>query len=210
MPSEVSIVTGDQSLEALRRELAEAREQQAATAEILASISSSVTDASQVFAKIAASAARLCNAYDVSIFQVDENLLRTVGHHGPIPADEALPLVCGTVAGRSIMERRMVHVHDLQVETDEFPEGSDLARRIGFHTVLANPLMRAGTAIGVISIRRTDVHPFTNRQIDLLKTFADQAVIAIENTRLFEAAQARTREVEVKSTELAQSLEYQT
>ena len=210
MPSKMSTVTGDLSLEALMRELAEAREQQAATAEILASISGSVTDANQVFAKIAASAARLCDAYDVSIFQVDENLLRTVGHYGPIPADEALPLVCGTVAGRSIMERRMVHVHDLQVETDEFPEGSDLARRIGFHTVLANPLIRAGTAIGVISIRRTDVHPFTNRQIDLLKTFADQAVIAIENTRLFEAAQARTREVEVKSTELAQSLEYQT
>src|SRR5262249_51410017 len=72
---------------------------------------------------------------------------------------------------------------------------SDLAQRIGFHTVLATPLMRAGTAIGVISIRRTDVHPFTDRQIDLLKTFADQAVIAIENARLFEEVQARTREL---------------
>src|SRR5262245_47946452 len=85
MSSEVSTVTGEQSVEELRRELAEVREQQAATAEILASISSSVTDANQVFAKIAATAARLCDAFDAAIFQVDGSSLRLVAHHGQIP-----------------------------------------------------------------------------------------------------------------------------
>ena len=85
MPSDVSTITDDQSVEELRRELAEAREQQAATAEILASISSSLTDANRVFAEIAASAARLCDAYDATIFQVDGDLLRLVAEPGPIP-----------------------------------------------------------------------------------------------------------------------------
>ena len=92
---------------------------------------------------------------------------------------------------------------DAQAEAGEYPVGSDRARRIGHHTILAVPLMRVGEAIGVISIRRAEVREFTDRQIGLLKTFADQAVIAIENTRLFEAEQASKRE-------LRESLEYQT
>jgi two-component system, NtrC family, sensor kinase len=85
IPSEASTVTGDQSVEALRRELTEARKQQAATAEILTSLSSSMTDANQVFANIAASAARLCDAHDAAIFQVDGDDLRIVAGDGPIP-----------------------------------------------------------------------------------------------------------------------------
>src|SRR5262249_54878377 len=92
---------------------------------------------------------------------------------------------------------------DLQTETTEYPEGSDFARRLGFRAALAVPLMRADEPIGVITIRRTDARPFTYQQVDLLKTFADQAVIAIENTRLFEAEQASKRQ-------LHESLEYQT
>ena len=83
MPSELATVGADESVEALRRELAQAREQQAATAEILASISSSATDANNVFAKIAVSAARLCDAHDATIFQVDGDNLRIVANHGP-------------------------------------------------------------------------------------------------------------------------------
>src|SRR5262249_47625437 len=109
-----------------------------------------------------------------------------------------------------ILDRQTIHITDLLTETYEFPEGSDRARSLGFRTILAVPLVRASEAIGVISIRRPEVRPFTDRQIELLKTFADQAVIAIENTRLFEAEQIRTREVEAKSPELAQILEYQT
>src|SRR5262245_13245530 len=95
-------------------------------------------------------------------------------------------------------------------EADEYPESRRRALQLGFRTVLAVPLVHAGEAIGVIAIRRTEVRPFTERQIELVNTFADQAVIAIENTRLFEAEQIRTREVEAKSAELTQILEYQT
>src|SRR5215470_7945782 len=177
-------------------ELAEARDQQAATAEILRVISSSPTDLQPVFAEIATSAARLCDAYDALIRQVDGEVLRIVGHHGPIPAAGTLPLTRGLPPARAILDRRTIHITDLLTETDEFPEGSDRARSLGFRTILAVPLVHASEAIGVISIRRPEVRPFTDRQIDLLKTFAAQAVIAIENTRLL--------------TELRESLQQQT
>ena len=207
MPSEVSTVTGEQSVEALRRELAEAREQQAATVEILASISSSVTDANQVFAKIAASAARLCDANDATIFQVDGDLLRRVANNASIPqyetrGDDTMPLTREVVGGRAVLDGKTIQVADVQAEMGEYPEGSHRARRVGHRTILAVPLMRVGEAIGVIAIRRTEVRQFTDRQIDLLKTFADQAVIAIENARLFKAEQASKRE-------LTEALEYQ-
>ena len=199
MPSEVSTAGADQDLgrvvEELKRELAEAREQQAATTEILRVISSSPTDPQRVFGEIAASAARLCDAYDAVILQVKDNELRLVGHHGPIPPAGTLPLTRGVVTGRAVLDRRTVHVADLQAETDEYPEGSDHARRIGYRSNLTVPLIRAGAAIGVITLRRIEDRPFTDRQIALLKTFADQAVIAIENTRLFEAEQTRSREL---------------
>jgi GAF domain-containing protein len=178
--------------EELERELAEAGEQQAATAEILRMISRSPTDLQGVFEEIAANAARLCDAYDASVLQVDGDCQRLVAHHGPIPAipmgRDTLPLARGVVTGRAVLDRQAIHVADVQTETDQYPEGSDNARRLGHRTVLAVPLISAGKAIGVIVIRRTQVRPFTDRQIDLLKTFADQAVIAIENTRLFEEA----------------------
>jgi signal transduction histidine kinase/dihydroneopterin aldolase len=210
VPSEVSTISGVQSVEELRRELAEAREQQTATAEILASISSSVTDANLVFAKIAASAARLCDAHDATIFQVDGDDLRIVAHDGPIPPGGRLHLTRAIVTGCAVLDRRTIHVADLHAESDKYPESSNRARFLGYRTILVVPLIHSDEAIGVISIRRTEVRPFTDRQIDLLKSFADQAVIAIENTRLFEAEQARTKELQTRSAELAQSLEYQT
>src|SRR5215831_13517803 len=203
MPSEVSTMSGGQSVEELRRELAEAREQQAATAEILQVISSSPTHLEHVFAVVAASAARLCDANDAAMHQVDGDVLRSVAHHGPISFPETLPLTRGVLTARAVLDRQTIQVADMQAEADEFPSGSDRARSLGFRTILSVPLIRAGGAIGVISLRRAEVRPFTDRQIELLKTFADQAVIAIENTRLFEAEQART-------AELKESLEYQT
>src|SRR5262245_40697601 len=172
-----------------RGELAEARDQQGATAEILRVISSSPTDLQRVFAEIATSAARLCDAYDAVIRQVDGEVLRRVAHHGPIPVSDTLPLSRGVQNGRAVLDRQTIHVADLQAEGDEYPGGRDVALRVGVRTQLAVPLTRAGRAIGVISLRRAEVRLFTDRQIELLKTFADQAVIAIENTRLFEAEQ---------------------
>src|SRR5262245_10338308 len=211
MPSEVSAAGADQhlgsvvdelkgELEAKSRELAEAREQQAATAGILAAISNSPTDLQRVCAEIAGNAARLCDAYDAVIFQVDGDCLRLVAHHGALPAGPigqfTLSLTHEVTLSRAVVERRTIHVADLQAEIDEYPEGSGRARDLGVRTVLNVPLIRADKAIGVIGIRRPEVRPFTNRQIDLLKTFADQAAIAIENARLFEEVQTRTKELQ--------------
>src|SRR5262249_16530908 len=119
---------------------------------------------------------------------------------GPIPAAPAernvLPLIRGVLVGRAVLEQRTIQVEDLQADSDEYPEGSALARNLGHRTVLSVPLMHAGEAIGAITIRQTEARLFTERQIELLKIFADQAVIAIENTRLFEEVQARTKELQ--------------
>src|SRR5215470_5007485 len=173
------------ALSQARGELAEAREQQTATAGILAALSSSPADLRRVFGEIAASASRVCDAYDAAIFQVEGDLLRLVAHHGPISTPSTLALTREVSVGRAILDRRATHVADLQAETDEYPEGSDRARRDGVRTVLNMPPIRAGETIGVILIRRTEARLFSDRQIALLQTFADQAVIAIENTRLF-------------------------
>jgi GAF domain-containing protein len=214
MSSEASAIGGDQSTEALRLELVEAREQQAATAEILAAISSSRTSPDGIFTAIAATAARLCGAYDTSIFERVGDHLRIVAHHratvATMPIGQEIPLTRGRVVGRAVLDKRTIHIADLQSETDQFPEGSEFARRLGHRSIVSVPLMRAGEAIGAISIRRAEVRPFTGRQIELLKSFADQAVIAIENTRLFEAEQTRTRELMERTRELTESLGQQT
>jgi signal transduction histidine kinase/putative methionine-R-sulfoxide reductase with GAF domain len=196
-----------QELEARNRELTEALEQQTATSEILQAISSSPTDVQPVLDGVAQSAARLCEAFDAAIFRLDGDRLRLVAHHGPIPAgpigEFSLPLVRGTVGGRSVLEGRTVHVADMQTESDEFPEGSENARRVGHRTILSVPLMREGVAIGAIHLRRTESQLFTERQVALLQTFADQAVIAVENVRLF-------KELESRNFDLTEALEQQT
>ena len=97
---------------------------------------------------------------------------------------KSLPLVRGTVAGRTVLDKRTLHIADVQAEVHEFPETSKSARRLSFRTILSVPLMREGVVIGTITLRRTEARPFTERQVTLLQTFADQAVIAIENARL--------------------------
>ena len=187
--------------------LSEALEQQTATAEILRVISSSPTDIQPVLDAVAESAARLTGAQDASILRRDGDQLLLVAHHGPIAfgptGDFSLALVRGMTNGRSVLDARTVHVADLPSEVDEFPEGSATARQFGFRTALNVPLMREGVAIGSISLRRTEAQLFTDRQVALLQTFADQAVIAIENVRLF-------TELESSNGELKAALEQQT
>jgi signal transduction histidine kinase len=183
----------------LEARLAEALEREKATSEILRVIGASSTDVQPVFATVAETAARLCKASDASIFRRDGDRLRRVAHHGSIPAGVigtyTLPLVRGSFAGRSVLDGRIVHVADGQMETNEFPEGSEQARRLGFRALLCLPLIREGVAIGVITLRDTEARLFSDRQIALLQTFADQAVIAIENVRLFTELQASNRDL---------------
>src|SRR5262249_48786004 len=115
-----------------------------------------------------------------------------------------LPVTRGTVTGRAVLDCKTIHVTDLAAELDtEYPDAKRAQQAIGYRTTLATPLQHDGGTFGGIAIRRMEVRPFTDRQIELLKSFADQAVIAIENARLFEEVQART-------SELQESLEYQT
>jgi two-component system, NtrC family, sensor kinase len=172
----------------LFNEAKEALEQQTATSEILRVISSSPTDTQPVLDALVESAARLCRSVECSIFLLDGDRLTLRARYGPPPAtpaevvgEFALPIVRGTVGGRTVLERRTIHVVDLLGEADEFPQAQQNPHR----TILSVPLIREGAALGVIQLRRTEVNPFTDRQADLLQTFADQAVIAIENVRLF-------------------------
>jgi signal transduction histidine kinase len=193
----------EQQLEARSREIERARErlieaekQQTATSEVLRIISSSPTEIQPVLDTVAENAARLCGADNAVIFRLENNVLRLVASYGGIPttshAREGIPANRDTVIGRATCDRRTVHVRNLALETREYPVGHIHAKQEGHRTTLATPLPREGAPIGVILIRRMEVRPFYDRQIALLETFADQAVIAIENVRLFEAEKQHT------------------
>src|SRR4029450_3924203 len=184
----------------------ESLEQQTATSEILSVIASSPTDIQPVLDAIAESAARLCSAKDASIRLVDGNLLRLAAHQGPIPFFVAseLPIDRRSASGRAVGDRQMIHIEDvLSVAAIEFPEIRHAVEQEGDRTILAVPLMCEDVPIGTILIRRTVIEPFTEKQIELLKTFANQAVIAIENVRLF-------KEIQERNAELREALEHQT
>jgi GAF domain-containing protein/anti-sigma regulatory factor (Ser/Thr protein kinase) len=200
-------------LETKNRDLTESLAQQTATGEILEVIAHSPTDIRPVLDTVAESAARLCEASDVAIFRLEGDRLRVAAHHGPIPlqpASDATISLHGTVPGRSVLEARTIHVTDLQEEAAEFPEGSELARRFGFRTSLTVPLIRQAAAVGTITLRRTEARRFSERQVALLQTFADQAVIAIENVRLFTELQEKNRALTQAHAQVTEALEQQT
>jgi GAF domain-containing protein len=193
----------NQSLMEAHAQVTETLEQQTATSEILSVMSASPTDVQPVFDSIAESAARLCEAPDVSIFVREADHLRVAARHGRIPSDTALPLSRESGVGWAVLTGRTIHIADMQTELERFPVSVQNAKRLGFRTALNVPLMREGSAIGAISLRRTEAHLFAERQVALLETFADQAVIAIENVRLFTELEARNRD-------LTESLDQQT
>src|SRR5262249_55025900 len=160
--------------------------------------SRSTFDLKSVLETLVESAARLCEAYDALILLREDEFLVFGAHQGPIPLDFVKGRVTRTWAnGRAIIDRKPVHVPDLTAAGDEFPEGCADALRLGHRTILSVPLLREDEAIGSLSLRRTEVRPFTDKQIDLATTFADQAVIAIENVRLFDEIQDKSRQLEL-------------
>jgi len=203
---------GDQAVIAIQNarlfnETKAALERQTATAEVLRVISESPTDVHPVLEAVAQRAGQLCHADGSRVWLVEDGQLRAMTSYGPAyafnPGPELLPLRRTSIGGRAVLERRYVHVEDvLQLVDSEYPDIREIQQRYGFRTVLNVPLLREGEALGVISLLRNDVRPFDPAEIGLLQTFADQAVIAIENVRLFN----ETREALERQTATARIL----
>lgn len=200
----------EQKVEERTRDLAESLEQQTATSEILRVISSSPTDIQPVLDAVAESASRLCDATDAQINRFEGDVLRRVASYGSMPIPhrigEEIPFTRGRVDGRIIIDRQTIHVHDITEVETEYPDAKPLHQLSGTRTILGTPLLRKGNPIGSIVIRRTEVRPFTDKQIALLKTFADQAVIAIENVRLFHEIEQKSLLLEAANKHKSQFL----
>ncbi|HET9718166.1 MAG TPA: GAF domain-containing protein [Pseudolabrys sp.] len=187
-------------VQARTRDLSEALEQQTATAEVLSVISSSVTDAQPVFEIIAKSAARVCNARFCNVFRFDGELIHFAATHGyegeTIEAlKRAYPIAPGrkSAAARAILNGVVEQIPDIDADP-EYEHGAT-AREVNFRSIAAVPMLKNGKPVGAIAISRPQVGRFPERQIDLLKTFADQAVIAIENARLLSELRERTEDL---------------
>jgi signal transduction histidine kinase len=190
-------------------ELRETLEQQTATAEVLQAISRSPTDVQPVLEVVAAAARRFCGATDVIITLRDGNDMRTVAHDGPLEAPVGYigPLDVTRITGRCIIEGRTIHLPDVDgLDPTAYATTLELARQHKFRAALAAPMLREASAIGSVLLRKEETGAFTPRQIELLETFAAQAVIAIENVRLFTEIQEKSRQLEVASQHKSQFL----
>ncbi len=183
--------------------LSESLEQQTATSDVLRVIASAPADLQAVLDKLFQIAALLFDASDVYIRRLEGNTLHLVATSDLIPNRRIdVPVTRDSIAGRQVLERRTIHVPDLERALDEFPEAKSILESSDIRTVAGTPLLLHGEAIGNLGVRRSGVRPFSDSQIALIETFANQAVIAIENARLFGELQERTRELAQSVDEL--------
>jgi signal transduction histidine kinase len=183
----------------LFNETKEALEQQTAIGEVLRVISGTLSDVKPVLEVVAGRAARLCDASAAAIYVLEGDVMSREVFHGPqaLQGNDKLPYSPNTLTGRAVQEGRPLHVHDIEKERELYPLSWQVAKQFGHHTMLAVPLMREGKPFGAMFLRRGEVRPFSEQQIALSTTFADQAAIAIQNVRLFNEIQDKSRQLEI-------------
>jgi len=183
----------------LFNETRESLDRQTAISEVLRTISDSQTDVRPVLDAVAERATRLCDAVAATIYVLEGETLRRTAFHGPqaLLGGETVPYTPDSLTGRTIAEGKSIHVVDIEQEQRNYPRSWEFAQKFGRHTLLSVPLLREGRPFGTMFLRRSEVRPFSDKQIALSRTFADQAAIGIENVRLLDEIKEKSKQLEV-------------